>query len=198
MSLCELPAAVKFPCCLNSKRHCKLAALSWSAIAANASSPDALCEWHCTPFFFLELAACSKQLLKFLPVTRVCCLQTQSFSCEQVPTYHHIFHGILGRCACTCVLPLQNSNLNILTQKIVCLSQVMDPATTPGEKLRFTFAPLLQPLLAFLVVTIAAHAAAVLAAIIAALAYSPNAALALAPLVYTAFGAAQVTHLLMR
>lgn len=96
------------------------------------------------------------------------------------------------------MLPLQNSNLNILTQKIVCLSQVMDPATTPGEKLRFTFAPLLQPLLAFLVVTIAAHAAAVLAAIIAALAYSPNAALALAPLVYTAFGAAQVTHLLMR
>ncbi|KAK9916399.1 hypothetical protein WJX75_002178 [Coccomyxa subellipsoidea] len=69
---------------------------------------------------------------------------------------------------------------------------VMDPATTPGEKLRFTFAPLLQPLLAFLVVTIAAHAAAVLAAVIAALASSPNVALALAPLVYTAFGAAQV------
>jgi hypothetical protein len=104
----------------------------------------------------------------------------------------------IGRCACACKLPLQKSYLNQLTQKIVCLSQVMDPATTPGEKLRFTFAPLLQPLLAFLVVTIAAHAAAVLAAVIAALASSPNVALALAPLVYTAFGAAQVTHLLMR
>ncbi|EIE19942.1 hypothetical protein COCSUDRAFT_58179 [Coccomyxa subellipsoidea C-169] len=69
---------------------------------------------------------------------------------------------------------------------------VMDPATTPGEKLRFAFAPLLQPLLAFLVVTIAAHAASILAAAVAALAYSPNVALALAPLVYTAFGAGQI------
>ncbi|EIE19938.1 hypothetical protein COCSUDRAFT_44339 [Coccomyxa subellipsoidea C-169] len=69
---------------------------------------------------------------------------------------------------------------------------VMDPATTPGEKLRFAVAPLLQPLLAFLVVTIAAHAASILAAAVAALAPSPNVALALAPLVYTAFGAGQI------
>jgi hypothetical protein len=37
-------------------------------------------------FSFLELAACSKQLLNVLPLTQVCCLQAHSFSCKQVPT----------------------------------------------------------------------------------------------------------------
>lgn len=72
------------------------------------------------------------------------------------------------------------------------LSQVMDPPNSRSQKLRFALAPLLQPLLAFFIVTIAVHASSLLAAALAALASSPDMALAFAPLVYILLGATQV------
>ncbi len=72
--------------------------------------------------------------------------------------------------------------------------QVTDPPRTAAERLRWALAPLLQPLLAFAIISQAVHAASLLAALLAWSVSCPSAALALAPVVYIALGAAQARH----